>query len=96
MAYNRLAGALFLTVAGKEYGYWLDILPHEFGRSVRAYRLTKFVAQRKPGEPDHYDVTVDDAHGSCECKGFVFHGHCKHRDSLAALRRRGDLPGGAV
>jgi hypothetical protein len=36
----------------------------------------------------HFDRTLGD---SCDCKGFVAHRHCKHRDALAELRGRGLL-----
>lgn len=84
---NKLVGALFLTVGEKEFGYWLDPLSHDLGPAIRAFRLTKFVSERKAGEPDHYDVTVDATHqgGTCECKGFLRWNHCKHTSSLLAL-----------
>jgi hypothetical protein len=36
----------------------------------------------------HFDATLGD---SCDCKGFVAHRHCKHRDALAELVHRGLL-----
>ena len=36
----------------------------------------------------HFDATLGD---SCDCRGFVAHRHCKHRDALAELRGRGLL-----
>ena len=88
--YNVKAGALFLTINGKEFAYWLDRLAHDFGAAVRCVRLTKFVANRKAGEPDAYDVTVSaDGTRTCECLGFLRHSHCKHADALAVLLTRG-------
>jgi hypothetical protein len=51
LSYNALVGSLHVTQEGKEYGYWLDALSHDFGPSVRAYRVTKIAP--KEGEPDH-------------------------------------------
>lgn len=89
LSYNALVGALHVTQEGKEYGYWLDSLAHDFGPSVRAFRVTKILG--KPGEPDHYDVTLSDAGDTCECKGFIRWGRCKHTGALRCLVRRGTL-----
>jgi hypothetical protein len=59
-----------------------------------AFRLEKFPEDVKPGEPTHYDATVDPAHPSgctCECKGFLRWKHCKHVESLSALLAAGRL-----
>jgi hypothetical protein len=90
--YNRKAGALFLTIGKQEFGYWLDRLPCEI-EGEAAFRLTKFVATRKPGQPDAYDVRLDcrKAAGSCECMGHLKHGHktpCKHLAALFVLAER--------
>lgn len=45
-----------------------------------AFRLVKVLA---PAE--RYDVLLDGERSSCECKGFLRHHHCKHRDGLQAL-----------
>lgn len=90
MRYDALVGTLTLTVNGKPAGtYWVDRLEAPAG--CVAVRLTKFVAFRKAGEPDSYEVLVGPAERQCCCKGFSAHGHCKHGDSLAALVARGDL-----
>lgn len=93
MRYDALVGTLYLTVDGKDAGsYWLDRLDAGEPGAV-AVRLTKFVADRKEGEPENYDVRVGrlSALRSCECKGFCRHGHCKHSDALAALVAAGKL-----
>jgi hypothetical protein len=40
-----------------------------------------------------YHVCLDPAGGrhSCECRGFLRHGHCKHVEALWALRAAGQL-----
>jgi len=84
--YNRLSGILHLADRRGEVGYYLDRLESDLGP---AYRLTKILAT--PGEPDHYDVLISSTYGSCECKGHLYTGHCKHVDSVRVLRQRGDL-----
>src|SRR5438132_1255350 len=41
-----------------------------------------------------YDVCLGDADTSpsCSCQGYLRHGHCRHVDALAVLRRLGRLP----
>jgi hypothetical protein len=91
---NARVGCLLLTIGegakAKGYGYWIDLLQHDLGASVRCRRLTKFATQQKPGEPDHYDVVVGPT-PSCECRGWLRWGHCKHLESLTALADAGRL-----
>ena len=79
------SGVVKITVGKKTAGYYLDLLPADFGR---AFRLVKFLSEQTPVEPSHYDVLLDGQRSSCECKGFCRHGHCKHVDALAAVKDR--------
>ena len=63
--------------------YHLAGIPSDFGR---AFRLVKIL-----GEHTGYHVNLDGERSSCECKGHLAHGHCKHVDGLAALVRAGRL-----
>jgi hypothetical protein len=86
-------GLLAITVGKGRTSYLLERVPADFGA---AYALTKLaLVEVEPGvfeqRPDytyhvHFDATLGD---SCDCKGFVAHRHCKHRDALAELARRG-------
>ena len=71
--------------------YHVQRLPSDFGA---CFRLAKFRRDRQGGQPDAYDVLVDLDEGrhSCECLGWLVHGHCKHVESLAALLNAGRLP----
>src|SRR5207244_7143543 len=57
--------------------YFLTRLP---GLDV-AYRLRKVDATRDgtDREEHEYHVNLDDASCGCSCKGYLAHGHCKHR-----------------
>jgi hypothetical protein len=88
-------GLLAITVGKGRTSYLLERVPADFGT---AFALTKLVmVEIEPGvfeqRPDytyhvHFDATLGD---SCDCRGFVAHRHCKHRDALAELARRGLL-----
>jgi hypothetical protein len=88
-------GLVAITVGAKRTCYLLEQIPADFGS---AFSLTKLVmVEIEPGvfeqQPDcvyhiHLDPTLGD---SCDCRGFVAHRHCKHRDALAELRAQGLL-----
>jgi hypothetical protein len=86
--HNPVQGLIVVTVGAEEFGYWYDRLRHA---DARAFRLTKFLTNQRPGEPAEYDVAVGPGVGSCECKGFCRHGRCKHLDAINALIERGSL-----
>src|SRR5437868_3453348 len=88
-------GLVAITVGRKRTCYLLERVAADFGA---AFALTKLVmVEIEPGvheqRPDYtYHVHFDAALGdSCDCRGFVAHRHCKHRDALAELARRGLL-----
>ena len=71
---------------GKEYAdYFLTLLPADFGRGFKVEKIGLHATE--PG----YAVNIDGDKRSCECKGFLRHGHCKHADGLAALIAAGRL-----
>jgi hypothetical protein len=64
--------------------YHISRIPAEGGQAWRFNILGRV----PPAEPNHYDVFVadrTDLHDSCECLGFLRHGHCKHTAALRAL-----------
>ncbi len=72
-----------MTIGNDVFNYHLSRLPCPWGE---AFRWTK-LGRTPEGEPDHYDVVMDERNGhTCECKGYLRHGHCKHIDALRALR----------
>jgi hypothetical protein len=76
----------------ERFGYYLSAIPSDFGR---AFHLTKFAEQVKPGEPSEYDVLLAGKLSQCECVGWLRWGHrgpCKHLRSLAKLLAEGLLP----
>jgi hypothetical protein len=83
---DGLGGArriLTLFIGTEAFLYWLEAIPADWGR---AFQLEKFEGG------DVYDVHFDQATGdSCTCLGSLRHGHCKHRDALAALIKAGKL-----
>src|SRR5262249_1840728 len=62
------------------------------GREAHDYLLTEFAADfgrgfllQKIGHGDAYHVHLDSGKRTCECKGHLKWGYCKHADGLAAL-----------
>jgi len=81
-------GIVRLTVGKDTADYFITIIPADFGKG---FLVEKFGIDRDTAK---YHVNIDGANGekrSCECKGFLRHGHCKHADGLAALIARGQL-----
>jgi hypothetical protein len=78
---------LLKIIQGKEAAiYWYREIPADFGG--RAFELRKFQAE----EAYHVLLPGNGCHGSCECKGHLRHGHCKHSEGLQALEQAGRLP----
>ena len=78
---------LDLFVEGDYVGrvsYWITPIKADFGVGLK---LEKFQAQG--GEV--YDVNLDGPRSSCECKGFMRWGHCKHLSACKALQKAGRL-----
>src|SRR2546421_7369272 len=62
--------------------YTVEAFPSHLGE--RGIELTK-------GDGTVYHVNLDGRASTCDCKGHVSHGHCKHVESLLALERAGGL-----
>ena len=75
-------GVVRITVGGKSQDYFLSPLAADFG--------TAFLLE-KIGAEEAYHVNLNGSQSSCECKGFLRHGHCKHIVGLAALIAAGRL-----
>jgi hypothetical protein len=65
--------------------YMVWPLPADCGR---AFKVEKFLASESP---TYHILLADDGKHSCECKGFLRWGHCKHISSLLALCQAGQL-----
>jgi len=82
---GRAPGILRLTVGKEAADYYLTCLPADFGIGFKVVKIGLDVTE---GE---YHVNIDGDKRSCECKGFLRHGHCKHADGIAALIAAGQL-----
>src|SRR5262245_58867645 len=85
-----LSGPVLLLKVGEERTvYEFERLPADFGLAAA---LTKAEAVRtdagleiRPGQRYHVLVNSADGRHSCECKGFLRWGHCKHTEALALV-----------
>lgn len=79
------SGVVSITVGTKEASYLLTGLRSDFGQGWQLDEL---------GATDQYAVNLSDGarNSTCECTGFLRHGHCKHIAALLTLRTAGRLP----
>lgn len=75
-------GVVKITVGKRSTDYWLTTIPSDFGL---AFQLVK------GDESETYHVNLNGEQSTCECKGFLKWGHCKHVEGLQALRKAGCL-----
>jgi hypothetical protein len=81
------AGLVLALTTGKDTVFYrLETLLAAAGRG---FRLVK--ADRGDGPGEQYDVLLDGRRSSCECKGYLRWGHCKHLESLTALTSAGKI-----
>jgi hypothetical protein len=76
--------AVRITVGKEAADYSLVRIPSDFGT---AFEVGKVFG----GGAEPYRVCLDGEHSTCDCKGHLKHGHCKHVAGLLALQRRGLL-----
>ena len=78
-------GIVRITVGKEHADYFLTEIPADFGRGFKVEKIGLHVTE--PG----YHVNIDGEKRSCECKGFLHRGKCRHADGLAAPIARGQL-----
>ena len=78
-------GIVRITVGKEHADYFLTLIPADFGRGFKVEKIGLH-----ENEPP-YHVNIDADRRTCDCKGHLKHGHCKHADGLAALIGRGQL-----
>ena len=78
-------GVVRLTVGGVSADYLLTPLAADFGRGFKVEKIGL------EGRGEFYHVNLDGDKRTCECKGYLKWGHCKHADGLAALVVAGKL-----
>ena len=82
---GKAPGIVRLTAGNEGADYFLTIIPADFGRGFTVEKVGLHA-----NEPP-YHVNIDGDNRTCDCKGFLRHGHCKHTDGLAALIAAGRL-----
>jgi hypothetical protein len=82
---SQAAGVVRIRVGKDEADYFVTELAADFGRGFKVEKIGI------DAEPTAYHVNLDGDKKTCECKGHLRHGHCKHADGLAALVKAGKL-----
>ena len=75
-------GLASITVGKKTDEYFLTRIAADWGT---AFQLEKL------GADEVYHVNLNGAADTCDRKGHLRHGHCKHSEGLRALARAGKL-----
>jgi SWIM zinc finger len=84
-------------VKGSEDTYLLQPIPADFGRAFSVTKTIRWVLLDGAATLDHdarresYHVNLNGRESTCECKGFLRHGHCRHLEALTTLADHGRL-----
>jgi len=78
-------GIVRITVGKEHADCYISEIPADFGRGFKVEKIDL------TGDGPPYHVNIDGEKKSCECKGFLRHGHCKHADGIVALIATGQL-----
>ena len=84
-------GALQIFINGAPHNYLILPLVSDFGAAFRLVKQELLPIDPGVWELRHtarYDVCLNGPQSSCECKGFLHRGKCKHVDGLTTLRQR--------
>ena len=82
--FDRKLGIIDVTVNGRTTSYFVRNISSDFSRG---FSLEK--SGPDAGEVSH--VLLEQDGRSCDCKGYLRHGHCKHTDALLKLVQLGKL-----
>lgn len=74
---GRLRGVVRITIDEESWHYWIRRMPCVYGQ---AFQIENF-----GGNTYEVVVSVEAITDCCNCKGFLYHLHCKHVDGLRAL-----------
>jgi hypothetical protein len=83
---GRGPGKVRITIGDEVAEYLITELGVDW--PARGFEVAKVGDGAKDGP---YHVLIEGNGGSCECRGFLRWGRCRHRDGLAALVARGLL-----
>jgi hypothetical protein len=83
--------AIAITVGKQSDTYLLHTIPTDFDGAL-AFEVEKLDNDLATVEQYHVLLADEPKETSCECKGFLRWGRCKHADGIAALRQHKRLP----
>jgi hypothetical protein len=83
-------GVILTTLTGKKGCCTLYRCTRIEGIDDLAFQLTKMFSPGSDPEAESYAINL--SMSTCECKGHLRHGHCKHLTATRQLFERGVLP----
>ena len=88
-------GAVRITVGRHAHIYLLRGVPTDLGPNQLGYQLEKLDEQMQVVTVYHVLLDARDGYSSCDCLGYLRHGHCKHVAGILTLRQAtpGAFPG---
>ena len=78
-------GAMLIRQDGGMDTYFLNLIPADFSLGLGVEKIDTLNGNRR------YHVNLNGDASTCECKGFLRWGHCRHVESLLALQAAGRL-----
>lgn len=75
----------------KEDEYFLDKIPSDFGEAFLIEKRDYRPLREGEQESRYHVLLANEQDRTCECKGFLSHGHCRHIEGILALRAKGKI-----
>ena len=88
---HRWLGRHRNPVAKQTDRYLLHTIPSDFGNGAIGFEVEKLDADLNPVEVSRTHLSNRPEDRTCDCKGCLRHGHCKHLEGIEALRKAGRL-----
>jgi hypothetical protein len=85
------AGFVRISVGKLSTLYRITVIPADYGAGFELTKCEVVADERGVFVTRYGDTYAVNLAGSCECKGFLKHGYCKHLDGLPKLATLGRI-----